>query len=87
MVAAVPDRDWRHPVLLRPSEAANALGVSRSRCYELMAAGELPHVRIGGSLRIPVAELDQWIAERLADATQSTKGEGSDRGRPETRTR
>jgi excisionase family DNA binding protein len=51
-------------LLLRPAEAAEALGVSRSRAYELIAAGELPSVRVGGSVRVPVAELRRWIAAR-----------------------
>jgi excisionase family DNA binding protein len=49
-------------LLLRIPEAAVTLGISRSRCYELVGAGKLPHVRIGGSVRIPVDELKRWIA-------------------------
>ena len=41
--------------------AARLLGVSRSKLYELVAAGELPTVRIGRSRRIAVADLEQFV--------------------------
>jgi excisionase family DNA binding protein len=52
-------------LLLRPREAADVLGISRSKCYELINSGDLPSVRVGRSLRIPLAELRQWIAHEL----------------------
>ncbi len=52
-------------MLLRPAEAAEAIGVSRSRMYELLASGELPSIRVGRTVRVPVAALQTWIAERL----------------------
>lgn len=60
-------------VLLRPSEAARALGCSRTRVYELVHAGDLPHVRLGGtSIRIPRVAI-----QRLVDHAMQT-GEGSE---------
>jgi len=59
-------------LLLRPAEAAEVIGVGRSKAYELIASGELPSVRIGGSVRVPVEKLREWIdrkaAERMAAA-------------------
>jgi excisionase family DNA binding protein len=52
-------------LLLRPVEAAETLGVSRSRIYELIAQGELPSIRIGGSVRVPVDALRDWIDVQL----------------------
>jgi excisionase family DNA binding protein len=49
-------------LLLTPVEAADALGLSRTRIYELMASGELPSVKIGRSRRISVAALHEFIA-------------------------
>jgi excisionase family DNA binding protein len=57
-----PDR-----LLLRPDEAAVALGISRSRVYELVAEGAIPAIRLGGSIRIPVLQLQQWVASQLAE--------------------
>ena len=54
-------------LLLRPIEAAEAIGIGRSKVYELLASGELPSIRIGGSVRVPVDALRAWIAQ------QSTK--------------
>jgi putative molybdopterin biosynthesis protein len=50
------------PALMTPSEVAEALRVSRSKVYALVASGRLPSTRITGSVRIPRAALDQYIA-------------------------
>lgn len=48
-------------LLLRPSEAADAIGVGRATVYALIRRGELPAVRIGESVRIPAEELKKWV--------------------------
>ena len=48
-------------VLLTPTEAAEALGIGRSKLYELMRAGVLESVRIGASRRVPTVALEQLI--------------------------
>ena len=53
-------------LLLRPAEAAEAIGIGRSKVYDLIASGDLPSIRIGGSVRVPVDELKDWIARRVA---------------------
>ncbi len=55
-------------LLLRAEEAARALGIGRSKLYALLAAGELPVVRIGRATRIPAAALERWIEERTSPA-------------------
>jgi excisionase family DNA binding protein len=52
-------------MMLRPAEAAEAIGVSRSKVYELIAGGEIPSVRVGGCIRVPVAALREWIDRQL----------------------
>jgi len=49
-------------LLLTPVEAATALGLSRTRIYELMASRELSSVKIGRSRRISVTALHEFIA-------------------------
>lgn len=49
-------------LLLTPAEAATALGISRTRVYELMAAGHLRSVKIGRSRRVPVQALTAFIS-------------------------
>lgn len=51
-------------LLLRPSEAAEAIGICRSRIYELLASGELPSIKIGGSVRVPLDKLREWIESK-----------------------
>lgn len=51
-------------LLLRPNEAARLLSLGRSKLYELVATGELPSVKIGRATRIPVADLQAWVARR-----------------------
>ena len=53
-------------LLLRPEEGAEAIGVSRARFYELMAAGHIKSIKIGRSRRVPITELNNWIAAELA---------------------
>ena len=44
-------------MLLRVGEAAECLGISRSKCYELIASGDLPSIKLGQSVRIPLKDL------------------------------
>jgi excisionase family DNA binding protein len=55
-------------ILLRPIETAEAIGVSRSRVYELISRGEIPSIRVGGAVRVPVDSLRDWVTRRLAEA-------------------
>jgi excisionase family DNA binding protein len=50
-------------LLLRPAEAAEMLGVSRSKLYELVAAGKLPSVRLDEKrlIRVPLAALKALV--------------------------
>jgi excisionase family DNA binding protein len=50
------------PILLTPTEAARALGIGRSKLYELLQAGDLESVRIGACRRIPTQALDDLVA-------------------------
>ena len=52
------------PCLLKPSEVAVRLGVSRSWVYAAAADGRLPSIRLGGTdgpLRFVPEDLDAWI--------------------------
>lgn len=51
--------------LLRPDQVGKILGVGRTKLYEMVRAGELPVIRIGRLVRVPRAELDRWLCERL----------------------
>lgn len=60
--------------LLKPSEVAVRLAVSRSWVYAAAADGRLPCLRLGaadGPLRFREEDLDSWIAE--AGCEQGTR--------------
>ena len=52
------------PLLLNAIEAGKLLSISRSKVLDLAARGEIPSLRIGGSVRIPRDSLGTWIAQR-----------------------
>ena len=52
------------PLLLRANEVAHLLGLGRSKVYELMQSGELPTVRIGTAIRVPMNALTDWVKDR-----------------------
>lgn len=52
-------------LLLTVPEAAAALAISRSKLYELLAAGLVRSVRIDGSRRIPLAALHAYVASLI----------------------
>jgi excisionase family DNA binding protein len=58
----------------RVHEASEAIGVSRSRTYELIAAGVIPSLRIGSSIRVPVEALRDWIAAHTQARTSDSEG-------------
>jgi len=58
-------------LLLRPSEAAQVIGVSRSKVYELLSEGVLPAIRLGRVVRVPLEALRRWVAERTTSSTDA----------------
>lgn len=63
-------------LLLTAPEAAAALAISRSKLYELLAAGLIRSVRIDGSRRIPVEALEVYVT-RLIDQEGAVSAEAS----------
>lgn len=51
-------------LLLRPEEAGEVIGVSRSQVYKLISEGQIPTVCIGRSRRISRRALEAWVAAR-----------------------
>jgi excisionase family DNA binding protein len=58
-------------LLLRPGEAAELIGLGRSKVYALIASGELPTVRIGGSVRVPLDALREWVATKAREQLEA----------------
>jgi excisionase family DNA binding protein len=63
-------RDWlettMEKMLLTPVEAASALGIGRSKLYELLHSGRLPSVRIGACRRIPIDDVHRFVTDLTA---------------------
>ncbi|MDP9369517.1 MAG: helix-turn-helix domain-containing protein [Chloroflexota bacterium] len=59
-------------LLLRDVEAAERLSLSRATVWKLMASGELRSVHVGRARRIVAADLDRWLAQRLAEDVAET---------------
>ena len=55
-------------LLLTPTEAAHALGIGRSKVYELMQTGQLASVHIGACRRVPAEALTAFL-EQLRTAS------------------
>jgi excisionase family DNA binding protein len=64
--AQAPQRQG-HPLLLKISEAAREMGISRQQVHVLLEAGEIHRVRLGPqTVRIPFAEIEALIARKLS---------------------
>lgn len=62
------------PISLRPKEAALALGICERLLREWTNQGDIPHVRVGGVLLYPVAEVRSWLSLKVvqSDSAAST---------------
>lgn len=54
-------------------EAAGILGISRSKLYEFIAAGEIRSIRIGRLRKIPVAAVDEFLATLEATPPEASE--------------
>jgi excisionase family DNA binding protein len=71
------------PLLLKPGEAADLLGVSRSTIYQLLGSGQVPSMRVGKLLRVPAAALQRWVNERAAEAVETVEPDNLFREEPQ----
>jgi excisionase family DNA binding protein len=53
--------------LLRVEEAAEWLGLGRTKAYELVFTGALPSVTIGRSRRVPLTALEAFVERLVAE--------------------
>jgi excisionase family DNA binding protein len=57
-------------LLLTPTEAATALGIGRSKVYELMQTGQLQSVHNGACRRVPAEALTAFSSSASAQAAR-----------------
>lgn len=66
-------------IMVRPEEAAELLGISRSTAYFLIKSGAIPARRVGARLRVPLEALRAWARreDEAAGARPAEIGAGS----------
>jgi excisionase family DNA binding protein len=52
--------------LYSPADAAEFLGIGRTKLYSLLKEGHLESMHIGSARRIPLTSLRQFIQERVS---------------------
>lgn len=57
-------------LLLTVEEAARRLGIGRTLAWRLIQERQLPSVRVGRCVRVPVRELEAWVEEQRQDKPQ-----------------
>ena len=68
-------------LLLTPTDAADALGIGRSKLYELLRAGVIESVLIGTARRIPADALAAYIASLREQIAGKEDHDGATRQR------
>lgn len=54
-------------LLLTPTETASALGIGRSKVYELIGSGQLESVHIGACRRVPLDAIKAFLEQLRRD--------------------
>ena len=66
------------PAVLTVEEAAQVLRISRGSAYEGVRTGEIPHVRIGRTIRVPRRAMEELLSYAIhqpdAAPAEATRG-------------
>jgi Helix-turn-helix domain len=73
--------DWRTRSTIKVEEAGPILGISRASAYEAARTGEIPTLRIGRRLVVPVAALRRMLGELQDDHDPAGNGAAEKAGR------
>jgi excisionase family DNA binding protein len=65
------------------AQVAEILSVSERLIYQLVAAGEVPHFRIGAAVRFEPKTLSAWLNEKLQASSKSLRSRADGRN-PQT---
>jgi excisionase family DNA binding protein len=72
-----------HAQLLDVKETAAALGLGRSKIYQLIMTGELKSIVIGRSRRVPVSAIEEFIRTKLGEQWRPEHGSWFQKADPE----
>lgn len=64
--------------ILTIDEVASYLKAGKRTVYRLAAGSKIPAFKLGGTWRFRRAELDQWIASQIGEATDSADEGGAE---------
>jgi excisionase family DNA binding protein len=65
--------------LLTVAQVSYELGVTSNRVYQLIAAGEIPAVRLGRSVRVPRESWEKWLMEKQSDSITRVEANADER--------
>jgi excisionase family DNA binding protein len=74
-------QDWRERSTLTVEEAGFVLGIGRSSAYYAARTGDIPTIRIGGRVLVPVAALRRLLGELLPTDEERPAGRTMDHRR------
>ena len=60
------------PKMLKATAVAARLGISKRKVYYMIENRDLPSVEIGGALRVPEADLENYINQNRRQSDAST---------------
>ena len=67
-LATAKDRIRRtQPLVVRTTEAANMLNLSRSALFGLLMSGDVKSFKVGSHRLIPVRALEEFVARRMSE--------------------
>ena len=52
-----------YPLVLTPTEAAQALGIGKNSIYALLRSGALGSIRVGKLIKIPRAAIEEYLQQ------------------------
>jgi excisionase family DNA binding protein len=70
--AAVIIGNQMNPKTVNVEEAGQILGIGRNSAYEAVRRGEIPVIKIGKLLRVPVVALERMLEEARPTPRDST---------------
>lgn len=61
---------FARPTLLKASDIARILNISKAFAYQLMQKGDIPTVKIGGARRVRPEDLERYIQENISHGSK-----------------
>ena len=63
----------QYPDILSINDLRNALGIGRTKAYELVGSGQIRSIKVGKSIRIPKTSLLDYVKESSYNVGKADK--------------